>query len=336
MSARLDLLDLRCIRAIADSGSITGAATLLGYSQPAVTQRLRRAERILGQPLVIRSGRGVALTEAGRRLAQHAVHVQTAFEAAEQDLEDLRGGVGGLLRLAGFPSASPTIVPRILQSLRASHPRLVVTYVEAEPPEAVHLLRDGAVDVALTFGYPGDGRDAGSDGVVERAVFRDTMVLVAPSDLHTVLDADDRADLSRYRTERFIGGCPRCRGHLLVSCRAAGFEPDIVLETDNALAVTGLVAAGLGVALLPSLSLLPAPPPDGVIVTPMASEHDRVVSVAVVSGAERVPAVAACLGAIDSLDPADFGLREAEPQGSGGRGGATGAAGRAGATGAAG
>lgn len=310
MTMPLDLLDLRCLRAIADTGSITGAAARLGYSQPAVTQRLRRAEGLLGQPLVLRSGRGVVLTEAGRRLAQHAVRVQTALDAAEQDLDDLRGGVTGVLRLAGFPSASPTIVPRILSALRRAHPGLTVSYVEAEPPEAVRLLRDGAADLALTFGYPGDGRaGAEDDGVVERPLFRDTMLLVAPQGLSV------DAGLASVRDERFIGGCPRCRGHLLASCRAFGFEPDIVLETDNALAVTGLVAAGLGVALLPALSLVPAAPPHGVQAVPLPASQDRIVSVATVAGAERVPAVAACLGVIGDLDPAPLGLRPAgEPE----------------------
>ncbi|WP_082763825.1 LysR family transcriptional regulator [Frondihabitans sp. PAMC 28766] len=306
MTTPLDLLDLRCIRAVADAGTITGAAGLLGYSQPAVTQRLRRAERLLGQPLVLRSGRGVTLTEAGRRLARHAVHVQAALDAAEQDLDDLLGGSGGTVRLAGFPSASSTLVPAILSSLRITHPNLVVSYVEAEPPEAMQLLREGAVDLALTFTYPGDARSSGrvdDDGVVERALFRDTMLLVAPT--------GTSGELADLRDQRFIGGCPRCRGHLLASCRAAGFEPDIVLETDNALAVTGLVAAGLGVALLPALSLVSAALPVGVDVRAMPGSQDRIVHAATVVGAERVPAVAACLRVLAALDPRPFGLRPA-------------------------
>ncbi|GAA4666870.1 LysR family transcriptional regulator [Frondihabitans cladoniiphilus] len=310
MDTTLDLLDLRLVRALADTGSITAAATLLGYSQPAVTQRLRRAEDHLGQPLVLRSGRGIVLTEAGRRLAQHAVHVQTALDAATQDLEELAGGATGTLRLAGFPSASPTVVPRILALLRSAHPRLTVTYVEVEPPEAVALLADGSADLALTFRYPGDGRDEDARGsVIETPLFRDTTLVVAPRGTFDGTDSAHGVDLARLAGQRFIGGCPRCRGHLLSLCRTAGFEPEIVLETDNALAVTGLVAEGLGIALLPSLSLLPAHPPVGVEVRALPASGDRIVQVAHAAGAERIPAVQAALVAIGSLDPAAFGLR---------------------------
>ncbi|BDZ50907.1 LysR family transcriptional regulator [Frondihabitans sucicola] len=306
MSHDLDLLDLRVIRAIADTGSVTAAAHRLGYSQPAITQRLRRAEAQLGQPLVLRASRGVSLTEAGERLARHAVHVQAALDAAQQELDDLSGTTTGAVRIAGFPSASPTLVPALLSGMRLANPGLSVSYVEVEPPEALELLRSGSVDLALTFSYPGDGRDTTSpesDTVVETPLYRDTMLAVAPVG---VIGEDVLASLDGAR---FIGGCPRCRGHLLAACRRAGFEPEIVLETDNALAVTGLVAAGLGVALLPSLSLRPAALPDGVEARALPEQDDRVVHVAHAAGAERVPAVRAALSALAALDPALFGLR---------------------------
>jgi molybdate transport repressor ModE-like protein len=314
----LDFLDLRLVRAIADTGSITGAAAALGYSQPAATQRLRRLEKTLDQPLVLRSGRGVVLTEAGRRLAEHAVHLQATLDAARQDLDELAGGAVGTLRLAGFPSASPTLVPRILSALRVAQPRLSVSYVEVEPPEAIELIRAGSVDLALTFSYPGDGRsapsaggtatvDAAADSVIETALFRDTTFVVAPVDTF----GPDEPDLRLLAGSRFIGGCPRCRGHLVATCRAAGFEPDIVLETDNALAVTGLVEAGLGLALLPALSLIPAPVAAGVEARPLPEASDRILHVAHARGADRIPAVASALGVIGALDPALFGLRPA-------------------------
>ncbi|GAA4264953.1 LysR family transcriptional regulator [Frondihabitans peucedani] len=312
----LDLLDLRVIRALADTGSVTAAAARLGYSQPAVTQRLRRAEAQLGQPLVLRSTRGVTLTEAGRRLAQHAVHVQAALDAARQELDELAGTTTGTLRLAGFPSASPTLVPALLSTLHDRQPGLTVSYVEVEPPEGLDLLRSGSIDLALTFSYPGDGRGQAPtstattpDVVVETPLYRDTMLAVAPAGSF----AGSGAALATLSGARFIGGCPRCRGHLLAACRRAGFEPDIVLETDNALAVTGLVAAGLGVAVLPSLSLVSAGLPDGVESRPLDGDDDRVVHVAHASGAERVPAVRVAVEALASLDPARFGLRPLRP-----------------------
>ncbi|ROQ41187.1 DNA-binding transcriptional LysR family regulator [Frondihabitans sp. PhB188] len=304
----MDVHDLRALRALAETGSITAAAARLGYSQPAITQRLRRAEAEAGQPLLLRTGRTATLTEAGRRLARHAVHVEAALAAAHDELDALAGTESGALRLAGFPSASPTLVPALLADLAARHPGLTTSYLEAEPPEAVELLRRGEIDLALTFTYPGDGGLPDAD-VVEVPLFRDTMLAVAPAG---TFPAQDAGHLEFLREMPFIAGCPRCRGHLLAVCRLAGFEPRIVLETDNALAVTGLVAAGLGVALLPSLSLVPAALPDGVEVRALGDDSDRIVAVAHARGAEGIPAVGAGLRAARRIAPASFGLRAAE------------------------
>jgi len=107
-------------------------------------------------------------------------------------------------------------------------------------------------------------------------------------------------DLASHHDARWIGGCPRCRGHLLASCASAGFTPDIVLETDNAAAVVGLVAAGLGVALLPRLALATTVIPAGVAIDPVDDELARRVEVVVARGADRVPSVRAALDAVRS------------------------------------
>src|SRR6478752_2119096 len=155
----LDSHSLRIVRAIADEGSITRAAAALGYSQPAVSQHLRRLETRIGLPVVARAGRGVRLTEAGRVLARHALAVTTALDAAAGELDDLRGLRTGRVRLAGFPSASSSIVPRLLSTMEAAHPGVRITYLEAEPPEAVDAVRKQTADLAITFGYPGDRVD---------------------------------------------------------------------------------------------------------------------------------------------------------------------------------
>ncbi|WP_423917427.1 LysR family transcriptional regulator [Frigoribacterium sp. 2-23] len=308
MTDDLDLQTLRVVRALADTGTITAAADLLGYSQPAVSGQLHRAEARVGQPLVLRSGRGVTLTEAGRRLAEHAVHVQAALDAAREDLARLGGLTSGRVRLAGFPSASSTIVPDILSRLRRSHPGLTVGYVEVEPPEALALLRDGAADVALTFTHDGQSAAAHDlQGLAHHTVFTDPTVLVVPRD-HPFDEGDDLGTLAR---ERWIGGCPQCRGHLLTTCASSGFAPDIVLETDNALAVLGLVAAGLGVALLPGLSLVSAAVPEGVRVIALPDRLSRRVHLVHGRDGRRVPSVQAVADATAAVSPGAHGLHAA-------------------------
>ncbi|MBT1675645.1 LysR family transcriptional regulator [Curtobacterium aurantiacum] len=300
---------LRVLRAVADGGSITRAAAALGSSQPAVSQLVARAEQRLGHALVLRGGRGATLTHAGQVLADHALHVQAALTAAREDLDAVGGLTRGRVRLAGFPSASSALVPAVLARLAATAPGVTTSYVEVEPPEALELLRGGEVDVALTFTYVGDEVGTTPDpGLVTRALGRDPLALVTPTGAALpggagpVRRAGPAAvvDLASHRDARWIGGCPRCRGHLLASCATAGFTPDIVLETDNAAAVVGLVAAGLGVALLPRLALATTVIPAGVAIDPVDDDLARRVEVVVARGAERVPSVRAALDAVRS------------------------------------
>lgn len=293
-----DAEDLRLLKAIADAGSITGAAAGLGFSQPAVSQQLRRLTARLGVPVVERAGRTVRLTEVGHVLARHAPAVATALEAAAGELAELRGLRAGRVRLVGFPSASPTVVPRMLAGLARSHPGLRVVYAEAEPPEAVEAVRADRADVALTFSFPGDRDDphgASARGLSVRTVGLDDMLAVLPAGHPAVADEVDVAALAG---EDWIAGCPRCRGHLLELCARAGFDPHIAFETDNFVAVEGLVAQGIGVATLPRMAVAAFPRLPGIEVRPLPAGERRTLHVVTAHGAEKVPAVRVVLQAL--------------------------------------
>ena len=306
---RLDLQSVRIVRAIAETGSITAAARALGYSQPAISQHLQRTEARLGLALVTRVGRSVRLTEAGTVLARHALTITSALDAAEGDLADLAGLRTGTVRLAAFPTASSTIVPRLLGALATSHPGIRVTYIEAQPPEAVQLLRDGGVDLAITFSYPGDRADPHRDsasGLTTQTLFTEEMVVVIPAG-HP-LAALDVIDVAMLADERWIAGCPRCRGHLLAVCEVAGFAPVISFETDNASAVLNMVASGLGVAMLPRLAMATATLPAGAVIRPHSPLSVRSIQALANDGARRVPSLAATTAALRDLDGTDWGL----------------------------
>ncbi|SDH13218.1 LysR family transcriptional regulator [Microbacterium pygmaeum] len=294
-----DALTVRVVKAIGDQGSITAAAALLGYSQPAVSQHIKRLEQRLGVAVVERVGRSVRLTEAGRILARHAPAVTTALDAAAGELAELRGLRAGRVRLVGFPSASPTVVPRLLADLARHHPGVTITYVEAEPPEAVEAVRGDRADIALTFSYPGDRDDphgASASGLAVRAVGTDDLLVVLPAGHAATERADGEAlDLPVLAEENWIAGCPRCRGHLLEVCGRAGFIPRIGFETDNFVAVEGLVAQGIGVATLPRMAVDSFPPLPGIVTVPLPRSEARTLHVVTAHGAERVPAVRATL-----------------------------------------
>lgn len=267
--------------AVARHGSVTAAAHALNYAQPSVSHHLARLEAETGTKLVQRAGRGIRLTDAGRLLAERAAEVIGRLDAAENELAAYSGMRAGRLRLAAFPSALGTIVPAAAALLRDRHPSVDLRLTEAEPPEAVRMLRAGYVDVALVFRHEpeGDAGDAGAAGAggagddddpaaTDRSDMREQVLLSEP--VHLIMaTAPPRgepplasavteiwpADLARLSGQRWIAGCDRCREHLLRQCAAAGFTPKISFTTDDFVAVQALVVAGLGVALLPALAL---------------------------------------------------------------------------------
>ena len=149
--------------AVARHGSVTAAAHALNYAQPSVSHHLARLEAETGTKLVQRAGRGIRLTDAGRLLAERAVEVIGRLDSAENELAVFSGLRAGRLRLAAFPSALSTIVPAAAAILRERQPSLDLRLIEAEPPEAVRMLRAGYVDVALVFRHEtAEGPRAGS------------------------------------------------------------------------------------------------------------------------------------------------------------------------------
>lgn len=294
----LDLRTLRVVRAIADHGSVTAAAAALDYGQPAISQQLRRAERRLGTALVLRDGRGVRLTEPGLVLARHAVTILAAVDAAETELSRMVDRAAGTVRVAGFPSASSTIIPRFIAELGAVYPEILLAYTEAEPPEAMGMLSAGEVDLAVIFRYPGDPAEPAEPNLRTVRLFADPVCVALPRD-HVLSRRADIA-LGELSGERWIAGCPLCRGHLLAACAASGFHPRIAHATDNVVAVLGLVQAGVGVALLPALALAPLDVPAGVSVHAVRPAQDRQVELVHRAGAEQVPSVREALRALVS------------------------------------
>jgi DNA-binding transcriptional LysR family regulator len=282
----LDVTRLRVLVAVARHGSVTAAAHALNYAQPSVSHHLARLEAETGTKLIQRAGRGIRLTDAGRLLAERAIEVIGRLDAAENELAVFAGLRAGRLRLAAFPSALSTIVPSAAAILHERHPSVDLRLTEAEPPEAVRMLRAGYVDVALIFRH--EAAEAGRSGTRDPAVSQldkadqDELVAAAePDDLreqvllseavHLIVpDTAVRgctlplapavtelwpADLARLSEYRWIAGCDRCREHLLQQCALAGFTPRIAFTTDDFVAAQALVTAGLGVTLLPGLAL---------------------------------------------------------------------------------
>ncbi|WP_433617083.1 LysR family transcriptional regulator [Dactylosporangium sp. CA-139114] len=149
----LDVTRLRVLVAVARHGSVTAAAEALHYAQPSVSHHLARLETETGVRLLQRAGRGVRLTPAGRLLAERGEEILGRLDAAEAELAELSGLRAGRVRLAAFPSALGSFVPRAAARFTAAHPGVVLEFVEAEPPAALALLRTGEADLAVVFDY---------------------------------------------------------------------------------------------------------------------------------------------------------------------------------------
>lgn len=270
----LDVTRLRVLVAVARHGSVTAAAHALNYAQPSVSHHLARLEAETGTKLIQRAGRGIRLTDAGRLLAERAAEVIGRLDAAENELAVYSGLRAGRLRLAAFPSALSTLVPSAAAMLRDKHPSVDLRLTEAEPPEALRMLRAGYVDVALIFRHESDAAEGGGPvlettpepderDLREQVLLEEPVHVIAPAEGLADGDAAPAAaltemwpaDLARFSGQRWIAGCDRCREHLLKQCAAAGFNPRIAFTTDDFVAVQALVTAGLGLALLPGLAL---------------------------------------------------------------------------------
>jgi DNA-binding transcriptional LysR family regulator len=305
----LDVTRLRVLVAVARHGSVTAAARALNYAQPSVSHHLSRLEAETGALLTQRAGRGVRLTDAGQLLAERAEEILGRLDAAENELAAHVGLRAGRIRLAAFPSALSTLVPMAAARLEAENPGLDLTLAEAEPPEALRMLRAGYVDVALVFRHYQDGVTVSPPGDADVGT-RSRLLLDDPIHLVTraaTAGADARApgaaadepslppgpELADYAEYRWIGGCERCRSYLVWQCELAGFSPNIAFTTDDFVAVQALVAAGLGITTLPGLALRAARHP-GIQAAPLPGSHRQVLAVTY-GEAPEPPAVARLL-----------------------------------------
>ena len=284
---------LRVLVAVARHGSVTAAARSLNYAQPSVSHHLARLEAETGATLTQRSGRGIRLTDAGRLLAGRAEEILGRLDAAERELAAHVEQRQERIRLAVFASALATIVPAALSRLAAGHPGIDLLLAEAEPPEAMRMLRAGQVDVALVSRHTQNGTPVGpaaAEGARTRLILDEQVHLVTrPRQRGTQPAAQPGGgapapseagapDLAAHAHSPWIAGCEHCRGHLIWLCQHAGFSPKIAFTTDDHVAAQALVAAGLGVTILPGLAINAARHP-GIRAQPLPGAWRQVLAV---------------------------------------------------------
>src|SRR5260370_14265196 len=209
----LDIRRLRMLHEFAARGSIARTADALGYTPSAVSQQLAALEGEAGTALLDRTARSAGLTDAGRRLAQHAERILAVVEEAEAGLSGAAAEPSGGVGVTAVPSAAVAFAPALARSLRA-HPRLALLLRQSSPPDGLQLVRSGEVEVAIVddwtgrmaadlgAGEPGDSGTADSGGGVLSLyhLLRDPLVLVVERG-HPATDPDTPVDLRALRHE---------------------------------------------------------------------------------------------------------------------------------------
>lgn len=279
---------LRVLSEVVARGSFSAAAEGLSYTQSAVSQAVARLEAETGAALVVRDRAGVRPTAAGAVLIEHAESILTQIEAAEAELEALLGLRAGRLRMASFPSAGATLMPRAIATFRARYPDIELTLAEGEPQDIAPRLRLGEIDLALLFQF-GKMQDRLLEGLHTVPLLEDPLHLAIPEN-HRL--ARRRAiTLADLRDQDWVqtSATSPCARYVVRSCVTAGFEPRVTFESDDYETVQGLVAAGVGVALIPRLALTRVRP--GIVVRELApSSPTRTVLAATLPGAAAPPA----------------------------------------------
>jgi DNA-binding transcriptional LysR family regulator len=306
----LDTHRLRLLREFAERGTIAATAAALGYTPSAVSQQLAALERESGAVLLDRTARTAELTDAGRRLVEHAERILAMVEAAEADLSS--AGPTGRVTVTAFPTAAVAFGPALVRRVRA-HPGMSLLLRETQREEGLRLVRSGEVDVALIADWSGrltrprPGSDPASSERVEESgvlrfyrLLRDPVVLVLPRG-HPFADPAKPVDLDELRDEPWLAapiGEPSRQAvdRLLVG---TGGMPPAPWEFEGLSTILSLVARGIGIAALPRLTLAAGDRRVAVRELPGTAQARDVCAVARASSVRR-PSVAVILAALDS------------------------------------
>jgi DNA-binding transcriptional LysR family regulator len=300
MDVDLDLVKLRTLVAIRDSGSMTAAGVALGYTTGAVSQQMAALERSVRTELVTQVGRRVQLTDAGHLLADHAVGLLSLARETGQALAGLPGRPQARVLIGVFGTAAAALLPQALVRVREQCPGVSLRSVEVDVDDATSAVAAGRVDLAFGVDYPQAPIPRAADvALLVLATERFSMATPggrpAPEGPSTLRDfADEPWILPPAHTS--YGRAIR------MACRRADFEPRVDHSVTDTASTLSLVAAGLGVA--PVTELMLALRRDGLTTVPLTDRLERTVVLAHRRTPAPQPGVRAVVDAVrDTVAP---------------------------------
>jgi DNA-binding transcriptional LysR family regulator len=250
----VELRHLAALHSVAREGTFGRAAEALGYTQSAISQQIATLERLVGARLLERPGgpRPVSLTEAGELLLRHAEGILARLHAAQADLAALSDGSAGTLRVGAYQSVGARILPELLRRYSGAWPQVEVALTEsANDYTLIEAVERGELDLAFVM-LP---VEEGPFDWVE--LMEDPYVLVVPAD--SPLARRGKPATRRDMVGMNLIGFRSCRSVAVMEShlRVDGVEPKVVFRSDDNGTVQGLVAAGMGAAFVPLLTVEP-------------------------------------------------------------------------------
>jgi LysR family transcriptional regulator, transcription activator of glutamate synthase operon len=265
---------------------VTEASHALHVAQSAISRQIVNLESELGVPLFIREGRNVKLTPIGRIFLEHMQHAMKVIETARREVEEYIDPDRGTIRI-GFPSSLATyMLPNVISAFRKSHPQVKFQLKQASYHQLVDSVVNGEMDMALIGPVPKNNKNIKTD-----ILFVDKIVALLPSN-HPLADKP-LLNLSQLRDDSFVlfpDGFI-LRDIVVNACGLQGFQPQVSFEGEDIDAIKGLVSAGLGVTLIPEITLVDNVPRSTVKLHLMDQQVTRTVGVITPSERKLLPTV---------------------------------------------
>lgn len=283
------------LKAVVQEGTVLAAADRLGLSPSAISQQLSRLQKEVGQPVLVRQGRGLVPTDAAAILVQVADEMQYLEETARAELDRLGSEVAGRLTWASFPTALVGLLAPASALLRERHPALTLTFHELEADLSLEPLRRGDVDVAVVHDWT-DAHFTLPEGLRAGVLGTDIVDLVAPAD-HGLSLRDGAVDPDGLDGQSWIDDTPGVFSDWLLSAlHTRGLDYRIAAQVDHYAGKLALVAARVGIGLVPRLGRPDLP--EGIVALPLRDPPTRRIMVVHREASLRRPAVEAAVDAV--------------------------------------
>jgi len=280
----VELRQLIYFNEVAKNEHVTKAADELHVAQSAISRQISLLEAELGVTLFLREGRNVRLTSIGKVFLEHVEKILMEVEKTKEKIDEYLNPEKGVIRLGFSTGLSVHTFTMVFTQFRELHPKLHFQLLQGTTPYLIELMEKGEIDIAFVAPVPTDHSSVGGD-----IFFTEKMLLLLPESHELAKQKTIR--LNQLEQERFVtfrSGLP-IREMIFKACQKAGFVPEIAFEGEDMDTIKGLVAAGIGIAILPELALSYNVPKDVVAVEIAGPEFFRAVGVITPKKRELAP-----------------------------------------------